>query len=414
MLTADNIKVIQEVNKVARKGRYPIHNHLIEYRPLAITPFLVAPVMAGETLKNLNLQARVISDPLAAGAGNILPWWCEHYFFYVKARQLVKEQFEQMVLNGTPLGVTDGALAGTYHVGGNIDWLKRALHFCVEEGGFRNEGENWDVAVLDGMPMAAAVRHQTNWADSLMPDGAVDPVNDLQNPHAWGEVLPQHQEAYERMRAMRLIDMSFEDYLETQGVNLRQQEVFEKPELIRVTSNWAYPANTVDPATGAPTAAASFSISERADKDRFFSEPGFIIGLTVARPKIFMGNQKSAASIMMDDPYAWMPRTLVDQPQVTVQEFVGGTTAPTGPLRGQTNGYWVDVRDLFKYGDQFLNFASANGYAPALPNAAGEKRFMTATMIDALFAASAKNKFRQDGVTRLSILSHPSTVVDNT
>lgn len=410
------VQVVQQQQRVARKGRYPVHPHLIEYRPMHIQPFMIAPVMAGETMKSINLQARVISDPLAAGAGNILPWWCEHYYFYVKARQLVKEQFEAMTLAGTALGVTDAAKTSTYHVGGNIDWLGRAMQFCVEEGGFRDEGEAWNVAgsTLDNLPMAAAFRHATSWADSLVADGTVNPANNLQNPHLEGVVLSEYLEQYNRMRDIRLIDMDFEDYLATMGVNLTQQEAFEKPELIRQVSNWAYPANTVDPATGMPSAAASFSISETASKDRFFTEPGFIIGLTVARPKLFMGNQKSAASITLDDPYVWMPATLRDQPHVTVKEFVGGSTAPTGPLRNQTNGYWIDVRDLFKYGDQFLSFASANSYAPALPAANGGKRWMTGAQIDALFAAAAKNKFRQDGVSRLSILGHPTTAIDNT
>lgn len=415
-MTAGNVSVLQmarEVNKVARKGRYPIHTHLIEYRPYQIAPFFIAPVMAGETLKNLSLQARVISDPLQKGAGNILPWWCEHYFFYVKARQLVKAEFENMALNGVDLGITDAADAKTYHDGRGIDWVKRALTFIVEEGGFRNEGEAASVATLDGLPLAAAVRHATNWADSLMPDGAIAPNGEVGNHETPWEPRAEHLEAYERMRAMRLIDMDFEDYLKSMGVSLPEVATFEKPELIRYTANWAYPANTVDPATGLPSAAASFSVSERADKDRFFTEPGFIIGVTVARPKVFMANQKSTASVMLDNALAWMPRTMVDQPHITVQEFLGGASG-TGPLRNQTAGYWVDTRDLFKYGDQFYSFATANGYAPALPTAAGEKRFVTGAMIDAMFVAPAANKFRQDGITRLSILGHPTTVVDNT
>lgn len=414
MQSINVLEMARETNRVARKGRYPIHTHLVEYRPLSINPFLIAPVMAGETLKNLNLQARVISDPLAGGAGNILPWWCEHYFFYVKARQLVKAEFEEMALSGTDLGITDAASAATYHAGSGIDWVKRAMQFCVEEGGFRNEGEAWDVATIDGLPMAAAVRHATNWADSLMADGAVTPDVGLGNPDVPYEIRAQYLEAFERMRAMRLIEMDFEDYLQSMGVSMPEVATFEKPELIRYTANWAYPSNTVDPVTGLPTAAASFSVSERADKDRFFPEPGFIIGLTVARPKIFMGNQKSAAPIMLDNALAWMPRTMVDQPHITVQEFTGGAATPNGPLRNQTNGYWVDTRDMFKYGDQFLNFASANGYAPALPAPSGEKRFMTPAQIDALFFAGAKNKFRQDGITRLSILGHPTTAADHT
>lgn len=413
--TANQLQVIREVNRVARKARYPIHPHLIEYRPLQIQPFMIAPVLAGETLKNISLNARVISDPLATGAGNILPWWCEHYYYYVKARQLVKTQFENMVLDGTMLGVTDAGQVNTMHAGAGIDWVARAVKFIAEEGGFRNEGELWSAATLDGLPMAAAIRHQTNWADSLMPDTAIDPANELQNPRWEDElVLPAHAEAYERMRAMRLIDMTFEDYLRSMGVSVPEEETQEKPEMIRVTSNWSYPANTVDPSTGMPTAAASFSVSESASKDRFFREPGFIVGVTVARPKVFMGNQKSVAAVAMNNALAWMPRTAVDQPHTTVQEFVGGASTPNGPLRGQTAGYWFDIRDLLKYGDQFIAYAGAAGYAPALPAANGEKRYMTAAMIDALFAVGTANKFRQDGVSRLSILGHPTTVVDNT
>ena len=414
MTSKQVIQVVEATNRVSRKGRYPIHTHAVEYRPYQIQPFMIAPVMAGETLKNASVQARVISDPLKVGFGNMFPWWHDTYFYYVKARQLIKEEFEEMTLNGVALGITDAANAWSYHRGGNIDWVKRAVNFIVENGGFRNDGEPADLASLDGVPLAAAVRHGTNWADSLMADGVVNPADNLQNPHSTDVVLPEYQEAYERMRAMRLIDMTFEDYLETMGVNIKPQDDWERPELLRVVSDWSYPANTVDPATGTPTGAATFSISERVDKDRFFKEPGFIVGVTVTRPKIFMGNQSSAAVIAMDDPYVWMPRTLVDQPHITVKEFIGGGSG-NGPLKGQTNGYWFDVRDLFKYGDQFLNNPAAlAGYAPLLPTAAGEKRFMDSAQINALFNDVAKNKIRQDGVTRLSILGHPTTAIDNT
>lgn len=408
------IQIVQAANQVSRKGRYPIHTHAVEYRPYQIQPFMIAPVMAGETLKNASVQARVISDPLKVGFGNLLPWWHDTYFYYVKARQLIKDEFTAMTLDGVALGINDPANAWSYHRGGSVDWVKRCVNFIVENGGFRNDGEPADLASLDGVPLAAAVRHGTNWADSLMADSVVDPANNLQNPHSTDVVLPEYVEAYERMRAMRLIDMTFEDYLETMGVNIKPQDDWERPELLRVISDWGYPANTVDPATGQPTGAATFSVSERVDKDRFFTEPGFIVGLTVTKPKVFMGNQASAAVIAMDDPYVWMPRTLVDQPHITVKEFVGGASG-TGPLKGQTNGYWFDVRDLFKYGDQFLNNPTAlAGYAPLLPTAAGEKRFMTSDMINALFQDVLKNKIRQDGVTRLSILGHPTTAMDNT
>ena len=418
MNTASALQLVQDINQVRRKARRPVHKHLVEYRPFQLQPFFIAPVLPGETLKELNAQARVISDPLKGGAGNILPWWCEHFYFYVKVRQLgdeVRIAFENMVLNGTDISINDPASVETFHNGGTIDWVKRCLHFVTENGGWRDDGEAWDIAKIGNLPAVSAHRHGESFLDSMMVDngGSAPPSNNLNNPHD-PDVLAEYQEQYERMRAMRMIDMSFEDWLMTYGVTFPKDASLERPELVRMHSEWAYPANTVDPATGLPSGAASFAVNIRADKDRFFNEPGFLFGVTMVRSKIFLGNQTGAAVSMMNGALPWMPRMLADQPHISVKEFVGGAASPTGPLRNQTAGYWLDTRDLFAYGDQFLAYAGAQGYAPALPNAAGEKRFMTAAQVDALFAVAAKNKIREDGVTRLSILSHPTTATDMT
>lgn len=429
-LNSPALQIIQEANKVARKLRYPIHNHALEYKPLQIRPFLIAPVLPGETMANLNMQARVVTDPLEPKFGNILPWWSEHYFYYVKARQLVKSEFEAMMLQGTSMGLNDAQNAVTYHTGGTIDWVDRCLKFIVENGGFRNEGEAWNAALIDGVPAAAGIRHRSNWLDSLTPSTELDPSDEsetpdnseLQHPHALGHVMPELFEQYERMRSMQLIDMTFEDWLQTYGVSLPDAALLEKPELLRMVSEWSYPTNTVDPSTGAPTGAAVFSHNIRADKDRFFNEPGFIVGVTVLRPKVFMANQKGSAIQLMDSAYSWMPRMLADQPHISVRGFIGGNgdgedPEPTGPLRDQTLGYWVDMRDLFTYGDQFISLAGDYGYVPALPTASGEKRYLTESMVDALFADKSPATAvlaRQDGVTRLSIKGHPTTGTDMT
>lgn len=412
-LSAANVTMISDVNRVARKRRSPVHNHYVEHRPYQIQPFMIAPVLPGETLKSLNLSARVITDPIAVGGGNIMPWWCEHYYFYVKARQLpIKEAFEDMMLQGTALGNTSAAEAVTYHNEG-VNFVQMALRFVVENGGFRDDGEAWSVGSLDGLPLAAAIAHGSNWADSLMVDGALTDPTELQTPNNNLE-LSKYAEQYERMREMNLVDMDFEDWLQTFGVNVPDIADMERPELIRRVSNWTYPSNTIDPVSGTPTGAVSWAPTERADKDRFFMEPGFIVGVTVVRPKVYMGNQAGNASTMMDSPLSWLPRMLADQPHASLREFVGGVQpGATGPLMNQTGGYWVDLRDLFLYGDQFV-VGNLGGYAPAIPNAAGEKRFLTSGAIDALFANAAKNKVRQEGVTRLSILGHPTTATDNT
>lgn len=103
-----------------------------------------------------------------------------------------------------------------------------------------------------------------------------------------------------------------------------------------------------------------------------------------------------------------------DQPHTSVAQLVGGSSAPTGPLRNQdADGYWVDARDLFLYGDEFRS-ADLGGYSPALPTSDSEYRWGSGAMADALFADAGANKFRQDGVTSIHILSHPATATDMT
>ena len=415
-LSPANVQMITDVNRVARKRRAPVHNHYVEHRPYTIQPFMIAPVLPGETLKSLNLSSRVITDPIAVGGGNIIPWWCEHYYFYVKARQLpIRAAFEGMMLEGTDLSAHTSAAEGvTYHNEG-VNFVQMALRFVVENGGFRDDGEAWNVGSLDGLPLAAAIAHGSNWADSLMADATLAPPSDHQVPSHSLE-LAKYAEQYERMREMNLVDMDFEDWLQTFGVNVPDIAAMDRPELIRRVSNWTYPSNTVDPGSGVPTGAVSWGVTERADKDRFFMEPGFIIGVTVVRPKVYMGNQAGNASMMMDSALSWLPRMLADQPHASLREFVvGAQPGATGPLQNHTAGYWVDLRDLFLYGDQFVvGGASLGGYNPAIPLPSGEKRFLSSAMINALFADVAKNKVRQEGVTQLSILGHTTTATDNT
>lgn len=404
---------IQGTGRVQRKMRSPKHPHYVSHRPWVIQPFLIAPVLPGETLKNASFQSRVISDPLAGGAGNILPWWVEHFFFYVKLRDLdIREDVEAMMLKGDDLSAHYSAAdAATYHNGGGINWVQLALRRVTEEY-FRDEGEAWNAAALDGLPMQSAIKRGSSWAQSLVSEDALSAVAlDAQQDPGYPVVDPAYAAQYEAMRAMGTInqEMTFEDWLGTFGIRGPAAVEEHKPELIRHLSQWAYPSNTIDPATGTPSGAASFSIAATLDKDRFFNEPGFILGVTSVRPKVFMGNQKSSASIMLNDWMSWMPALMRDQPHTSVKQLTTG-----GPLIGQdADGYWVDVRDLFLYGDQFVA-GTLGGYAPALPSALSEVRYATGAMADALFKEATANRFRQDGVTSLRILGHSTTATDMT
>jgi len=67
-------------------------------KPYQLQPFMIMPVLPGETLQNMMLQSQVWSDPLASGMKNI-GWWCEYFFFYVKWRDLAG--WEPTAVSGT-------------------------------------------------------------------------------------------------------------------------------------------------------------------------------------------------------------------------------------------------------------------------------------------------------------------------
>lgn len=406
-------RIVMQQPHVARKGRFPTHSFSLESRPWQLVPCAIAPVIPGETLKNANMQARVVADPLAAGAAALIPWWSETYLFYVKLRDLdIRNDVENALLKGASLPTKATATVAFYHAAGQINWLELCYKRIVEEF-FRDEGEAWDSALIDSYAAVSAIKRGSNWADSLTVDavGIPDP-NDLQVPHSH-DVLAEYAEMYEQMRSMQMIDMSFEEWLSTYGIRGEAAQEPHKPELMRHTSAWTYPTNTVNPVDGVPNTAVSWSLNERADKDRFFKEPGFLVLLKVERPKVYMGNQKSSAVGMLDNALAWLPALMRDEPHTSLKRILkAGANNPLGTT--QTNDMWVDLRDLFIYGDQFLNYAAPGNVAPAVPSAGGEYRYATSAQATALFKTAGANKIRTDGLMRLSVLSHATTATDNT
>ena len=80
-----------------RVMRHPQHPFQLRTRPYQVASFFIAPVLPGETLKNLLLQARVVSDPVKSP---LIGWWAEYYFFYVKHRDLDgRDDFVAMMLD---------------------------------------------------------------------------------------------------------------------------------------------------------------------------------------------------------------------------------------------------------------------------------------------------------------------------
>lgn len=416
-----------------RKPRRPVHTFQINQRPWVIQPFMIAPVIAGETMKNLFLQTRAVSDPVKAP---LTGWWLEYFIWFVKLRDIQyaggtggspnvsKAWIEQMLLDPTwdfttAADYSASALVNTYKAANSIDWTYMCLQRCVETY-FRLDGETWNgpVMVQNGMSMPVCSIGEDeqpgsgyNWMNSLVDESAVTWDTGF-NVDLNADTTITTAEIDQAMRVWRYQTMvgqnslSFQDYLAQFGVQIPTDDL-HRPELLRFVRQWQYPSNTVDPLTGTPTSALSYSISERADKDRFFSEPGFIFGASIWRPKVFMSKQTDAAVQMLTNSFAWLPQVMAANPETSWKRYAGGAT-PTGKDRGPlgpnaTNGYWVDIKDLYLYGDQFANVSAISVSKVDLPSPALNKRYPVLADADGLMKV-AGGSMRQDGVVNLNIL----------
>ena len=294
-----------------------------------------------------------------------------------------------------------------YHAAGGPNWTKLCLKRVVEEY-FRDEGDAWDIFKVDTDIPQAMLQGET-WQNSLMTSASLvsnDFNVDLNaNETITASEIERAWSQWQLLKSGNLVDMSWEDYLRTFGVK-PPEEASHRPELIRYVREWTYPTNHIDPTNGAATSAVSWGIQERADKDRFFKEPGFLFGVTVARPKVYSTKQTGSAVELMENAYAWLPAALRSDANASLVRNTGTNSVLTG--LGATE-YVVDMKDLLLYGDQFLNFdataSNVNASQVGLPtNDLSNIRFVPAADINGLFVSVDVNRVRQDGVVRLSIL----------
>lgn len=395
----------------SRVNRSPKHPFRLSHKPWQLQPFLCAPVLPGETMQNLLLQSRVVTDPIL---DSVSGWWCEYYFFYVKLQDLdARADLIEMIIdpdNADVSALQESAIEPwSYTAEGGIPWAKLCLKRVVEEY-FRNEGETWNTAHIDNIPVAAIMDDRSNWAQSLILQDDLTALDvtltvGVDDSFAMSEVEAAFRE-YNTLKMHGLTKMTWEDYLEAAGVRQGLAQEPHRPELIRHVREWQYPSNTIDPTNGTPRSAVSWVVAERADKNRFFSEPGFILGVTCVRPKVYLRNQVGSAAGFMANAAKWMPPANADDAWASLQKHV--TTAGSGPVPtiSDAEGYVWDMKDLLLYGEQFLNFDPAAVTARSLvdlPNASGKQDYVDEDDINAMFVSGTADQIRQDGVVHLNI-----------
>lgn len=397
----------------SRVGRYPAHTFQTKELPFTAQPFMLARVLPGESLKNLRMEARVITDPVK---NPIIGWKKEFYFFYVKVSDLMLDSIKDMFVDPTNAeisGMDEAAnVSRTYTAKGAIDWTQKCLDRVVETF-FRDEGETASAYATAAGDRIVQIR-QDNFLDSLtdkdkIPEGAA-----ISGATDAGD-LDRLMDAFEMARALGMANMTYEDFLRSYGIAIPDKDE-NKPEMLARFTDWQYPSNTINPANGAPSSAVSWVFKNASRDPKFFKEPGFVIGVSVTRPKVYFSGLAGSAAGFAQRAWDWMPNYLMQFPEAALKQFAAGTGA-LGDTQTDTDSYWLDMRDELLYGDQWQNVVPfvANSAEPAsngnynmvaLPDNSLNWKYPTEAMIKSFFVDDTTSAFtvRQDGVVNLSVL----------
>jgi hypothetical protein len=395
-----------------RFPRSPVHTFYLKQRPWQIQPCLIAPVLPNETMQRMLMQSRVVSDPVK---NPLVGWHVEYHYFYVKLRDLDgRDDLTEMMLdvNKDVSAYKEASYVPRYFTPKNgMNYVEQCLDRVVAEY-YRDEDEISQTFEIDSVPICE-IRRKTfmqsavNAAEFSTSDLDIDVDLNADDTVTASEV-EKASLLWQHLRHAGVTEMSFDDYLRSYGVKAPETEDPHRPELIRTIEEWTYPTNTVDPSTGSPSTAISMSVSGSADKKRYFKEPGFIFGVSVVRPKVYFGNQHGAGASLLDNALSWLPAMFDKDSSVSWKPVANGD----GPLENvtDTGGYYIDMRDLFVHGDQFINLdlTSATGIATiSLPAADLQRRFASSSDALSLFVDDDPGTaayVRQDGVQSLTIL----------
>lgn len=382
----------------SRRTRYPKHQWHIRFRPYQLQPMCIAPVSAGDTIKNLRFEGRVLTDAII---DRIAGWWSEMYWFYVRFSNLDEYAAAQRLAvteNDNLSGLVTAANAWTMHNGQGPDWLKMCMAPIVRNY-FRPENGDWNDFLLDGVPGAGIVGQ--SWLDTITLHGDFTsaPADDYSG----------HWSAYEQLRRAKLVTMDYPEYLASQGVQVPEQllqplQEKRRVELLRYTRQFSYPANTVKEDGSGTVAAVSWVTAERMDRAIYCDEPGFVVGVSLVRPKVFRKGQVACGVSVLRDSRTLAPPMLDEAPQQSLYKITGNGVGPVT----KTNGvdYWLDTQGVYVLGDQFYN-DNTHGPMVTLPNATTLiKTYPTSADINALFVDGGGSavKVESDGMASFSIV----------
>lgn len=412
-----------------RITRRPATHFDLIYKPFQLQPMCCFPVLPGETMKNCMLQIQCWTDPLIAKSKNT-PWHFEYFMFYVKMRDLpgwedatdgLGKDLIDMFESAESIAAHQDAdgNAWTYCPPGGVDFVLEATK-RIAECYFREEGEAWDKATADGVPLVKLFgRGRRDVHDKLTLANAYTDRRAGLDWDASGTITVDDVElAYREWAAQRdgtELDMDFEDWVRAAGgravTKNDERDELHEPEDIAHFREFTYPTNTVEPTTGTPAVAAGWRLSKQSRKQIRFQEWGWVVGYVVCRPKMLMLNQQGLYAAMMQTRETWFPPNM-DPRSYSPDLLIDDATGPLKAIMDAGNvDYYVNLRDLMQHGEQFVNYApaQASGFFATLPEADADRFYPTTTDIMSVFTDTTNGRIRANGVVNMAIASYPVT-----
>lgn len=412
-----------------RVTRSPSQPFGLIWKPWQIQPCSMLPVVAGETLTSLMVQCQFWTDPLKAVLKNT-PWTFEYFTYYVKFRDLpgwetatdgIGKDLVDMIESGESIAGHQDAdgNAWTYCPPGGVDFLLEATKRIVEVY-FREDGQAWNAATADNVPLAAIRPPSSKDVMYKLGELPIDVKTEVPPTFGseWWQALQDMATAKELLSdgTTSTVSMDYEDIVRASGgravVRNPDREDLHVPELVAYARHWDYPVNTVEPSTGVPAVAFGHRLRQKMSKAYRFSEFGWLCSYVLARPKVFWKNQEGMFAAMMQDRTNWfMPAEDLQ----TAQGFlaVGNGTGPLKATMDTANqDYMVDLRDLMRGGEQFLNYApvATSDAVVTLPEVDFDRDYPTATDVMAVFSDTTNGRIRANGVVDASLRTAPPIV----
>lgn len=387
--------------RMKRSPNFPIAGTV---RPYGLYPLWVHPVLPGETLQSQTTKIRMLSMPVKhplAGA------WMESWLVYVKFTDLDRDLGQSFISDtyASTGWTADSDKARFFTKSGQIDWIAKAVE-RVHDAYFIHEGET--ARTIDGVPQVKL--NNVSWYQNMMFKPADDavPTNDASDQY-------QHLQAWQMLQQMQMTELTYEKYLETYGVKAVNPSQ-GNPEILRFARSWTQPVNAIEPTTGAPSSAWSWSDEIKMDKPKRFEEPGFLVLLTTVRPKLFQANLDASMVGNLWGFSDWYPSYNSQDPTAGIKSILGND--PVFALGGagtSSEELIYDHRDLLYHGEQFIN---TDTHPYTLPTSSGlsvasgtdpedhRGEYCSSSDIDALFVGETNRVLYYEGMGSCVISGH--------